>query len=80
MTVKPLMRSDVIVKDLHPVQDRAVLCLEGAHNPFSITDFTVQPFHLVIVVRSRKRDLSNVTRHLIESSDERVLRSATLID
>ena len=60
MTVKPFVWSDVIVENLHSVQDRAVLCLEGTHDSLSVSDLTIEPFHLVVVMLARQSDVSNV--------------------
>lgn len=54
------MWSHVVVVDLIALQDRGVRSLEATHDLFSITDFPVQPFHLVVVLFTREGDLAYV--------------------
>jgi hypothetical protein len=55
------MWTHVIVEDLHPIQNRAVLSLERTHHTLSVPDLTVHALHPVIVVLTCERD-SNVKR------------------
>jgi len=46
------VRSYVVVKDLITCQDRRVLAFQVSHNLLSVSDFSVEAFHLVIVKRA----------------------------
>jgi hypothetical protein len=49
------MWSYVVVEQLVARKNRGIGILERAHNLFSVSDFSVEPFHLVIVVLTLKR-------------------------
>lgn len=67
------MRSDVVVENLHTCEDRCIGLLERAHDTFTVTDLSIQPFHLVGIVISRERNLSNVNGaiHVLVSPNNR---------
>jgi hypothetical protein len=59
---KPSCGAHVVVENLNPIEDRAILCLERTHHTLSVAYLTVHALHSIIVVVSYQCDLSNVNR------------------
>ena len=58
------MFTNVVVIDLQTLQDGPVKLLQASHCLFSVSDFAVHPFHLVIVVVA-------LQSNMIDMSDSR---------
>jgi len=52
--------SNVVVKDLVALKNRCIVLFESSHRFLSVTDFTVQSFHFVIVSIALDSDVSYV--------------------
>jgi hypothetical protein len=56
------MRSQEVVIDSIAGNDRSIRYLETSHDLLSVSNLSVQPFHLVIVMISVESDVWNVNR------------------
>jgi len=55
------MSPNVVMKNLITCQYRSLIFLESSHGFFSVSDFSVEPFHLVFVhVASEQAEMENL--------------------
>jgi hypothetical protein len=60
LSIQSHVWANVVMEDLHPRQNGAIFFLEVTRYLFSVSNFSIQSFHLVIVVRFCEGDIANV--------------------
>jgi hypothetical protein len=55
-TVKPFMRLDEVMVNLHTFQNRGILLLQSPHDFLPVADLPVNPLHLIVISKKTRLD------------------------